>query len=275
MTALLVGVAAIVDLHAAAGACQSFEGAQQAVLLGFIKRVEEQVRQNGDALCLLQGRENVLDGCIVQLRLDIGQTLAKAADVYVERFIHRLDIAVGHKAAGNVHSAKMLWAVAEGHEVFVGADADAQRVELVQDLGNVAAAVGLVAAQHSLKLRAVGVKVQAHDVDLHAALVGGAIKAAELAAAQNAQHGELQAKVAQLGGGITVVVVGIRQIPDAALKSHQAQMRGRILAVGMDGVSVQISVIHRNIPPYQVLRRPAAVVSETPIYPSSGQSGSS
>ena len=85
-----------------------------------------------------------------------------------------------------VHSAKMLWAVAEGHEVFVGADADAQRVELVQDLGNVAAAVGLVAAQHSLKLRAVGVKVQAHDVDLHAALVGGAIKAAELAAAQPA-----------------------------------------------------------------------------------------
>ena len=82
-------------------------------------------------------------------------------------------------------------------------------------------------------------------MDLHAALVGGAIKAAELAAAQNAQHGELQAKVVQFGGGIVVVVVGIRQIPDAALKRHQAQMCGRILAVGMDGVSVQISVIHR------------------------------
>ena len=169
----------------------------------------------------------------------------------------------------------MLRTVAEGHEVFVGADADAQCVELVQDLGNVAAAVGLVAAQHGLKLGAGGVEVQAHDVDFDAASVGGAIKAAELAAAQNAQHGELQAKVAQFGGGITVVVVGIRQIPDAALKRHQAQMRGRILAVGMDGVSVQISVIHRDIPPYQVLRRPAAVVSETPIYPSSGQSGSS
>ena len=38
MTALLVGVAAIVDLHTAAGACQRFEDAQQAVLFGIAIR---------------------------------------------------------------------------------------------------------------------------------------------------------------------------------------------------------------------------------------------
>lgn len=44
MTTLLFAVAAIVDFHAATRAGQRLEGVQQAVLLGFIKRVEEQVR---------------------------------------------------------------------------------------------------------------------------------------------------------------------------------------------------------------------------------------
>ena len=127
---------------------------------------------------------------------------------------------MGHKAAGNVHPAKMPRPVAEGHEVFVGADADAQCIELIQDAGDIAAAVGLVAAQHGLKLGAGGVEVQAHDVDLDAASVGDEVEAAELTAAQDAQGGKLQPKLLQLGRRVAVVVVGIRQIPDAALDRH-------------------------------------------------------
>ena len=44
LSVLLIGVAALKDLHAATRAGQRLEGVQQAVLFGFLQRVEEQVR---------------------------------------------------------------------------------------------------------------------------------------------------------------------------------------------------------------------------------------